>query len=276
MSKRKIIKIDAEKCNGCGSCIPACPEGAIQVIDGKARLISDLFCDGLGACLGECPLGAIAIEEREAEPYDERQVIENIAKQGGNVIKAHLEHLRNHGEKEYLKIAIDYLQENGLKNPLDPQDQNQNSKLPCGCPGSKMMDFRDAQEEEPGSSSRQKSSLKHWPIQLMLVPPSAPYLNQADLLIAADCAAFASANFHQDFLRGKSLVIACPKLDDINFYKEKLTEIFRLNDIKSVTVAHMEVPCCFGLGQAVEEALKSAGKAIPVKREIVTIRGEKQ
>lgn len=276
MSKRKIVKINEEKCNGCGQCIPSCPEGAIQIIDGKARLVSDLFCDGLGACLGECPLGAITIEEREAEPYSERKVIEKIAKQGENVVKAHLEHLKDHGENEYLEEALKYLKEQGLKNPLESSDQPQEKKEFCGCPGAKMIDFREEGEAQPAASSeiKQKSELRQWPVQLMLVPPNAPYFNQADLLITADCVPFASPNFHDSFLKGKTLVIGCPKLDDIEFTREKITEILKLNEIKSITVVHMEVPCCFGLTRAVEEALKASGKDIPLTKIIISLQGE--
>ncbi len=271
MVKRKIIEIDEEKCNGCGLCIPDCPEGALQIIDGKARLVSDLFCDGLGACIGSCPRNAIKIIEREAEPYDERKVMERIVKQGKNVIKAHLEHLKEHGEEGYLKEAIDFLKERGIENPMK---ENAKEELPCGCPGSRVVDFRDKEEHSSTPRKKQDSELRQWPVQLMLVPPNAPYFDNADLVIAADCVPFAYADFHQDFLKNKSLVIGCPKLDDIEFYKEKLTEILKSNNIRSITLVHMEVPCCFGLRHAVEEAIKASGKKVKTTHKVISIQGK--
>lgn len=274
MAKREIITIDEEKCNGCGNCIPGCPEGALQIIDNKARLVSDLFCDGLGACIGDCPEGAISVIEREAEPYDEIKVIKNIVKQGKNVIKAHLEHLKNHGETGFLKQATDYLEENGIENPLETLEDDED-KLPCGCPGSSVRDMRDDKEEaEEDTGTSQKSELKQWPVQIHLVPTNAPYFNGADLLIAADCVPFAYGDFHRNLLKGKILLIGCPKLDDAEHYKEKITDIFKNNDIKSVTVARMEVPCCFGLVNLVNTALTESGKNIPLKEIMIKISGE--
>lgn len=228
MTKRKIIKIDEEKCNGCGLCVPSCAEGALQIIDGKARLVSDIFCDGLGACLGHCPEGAITIEEREAVPFDQKKVHAHV----------HDDH---------------------------------------ACPGSKVMDFG----KKPGFLQKGKgvpgvSELRQWPVQITLVPSRAPYLQNADLLISADCVPFAYANFHQDLLKGKVLLVGCPKLDDAEFYTKKLTQIFKENGIKSVTCAHLEVPCCFGLVQIVKEALKSSGKDIPFKEATIGIQGDKK
>ena len=274
MVKRKIIKIDERKCNGCGLCIPNCPEGAMQIIDGKARLISDLFCDGLGACIKYCPKDAIKIEEREAEKYDEKKVMENIVKQGKNTIKAHLEHLKEHGEEKYLKQAKDYLKEKNIK-----LDLNKNTKIPVfhSCPGSRMMDFKDKKRENSSNpKSRQESELMQWPVQLNLVPVNAPYFKDADLLLAADCVPFAYANFHSDFLKNKALIIGCPKLDDVEFYEQKLTEILKSNKIKSITIVNMEVPCCFGLQRITENAIKNSGKTIPLRQSIITIQGEKQ
>ncbi|MCL4378256.1 MAG: 4Fe-4S binding protein [Actinobacteria bacterium] len=277
MAKRQIIKIDEEKCTGCGNCIPGCPEGALQLIDDKARLISDLFCDGLGACIGECPENAITIEEREAEPYDEVKVMANIVKQGKNVIKAHLEHLKNHNQSDYLDQAVNYLKEKGIANPLEGEADKgymTEDRLPCGCPGSRVMDLRDNNDTEENIDVKQKSELRQWPVQITLVPPNAPYLNGADLLIAADCVPFAYGNFHRDFLKGKILLIGCPKLDDAGFYKEKITEILKLNNIKSVTVVHMEVPCCFSLVRLVNDALDASGKDIPLDNINVGVNGE--
>ena len=275
MVKRKIVEIDEEKCDGCGVCIPDCPEGALQIIDNKARLISDLFCDGLGACLNSCPQDAIKVAEREAEPYDEKKVMENIVKQGSNVIKAHLEHLRDHGETAYLKEAVDYLKERNLENPFENTAKRE-SKF-CGCPGSKVMNFRNKTEhikKEDQNTARQTSELRQWPIQLMLLPPYASHFNDADLLIAADCVPFSYANFHNDFLKNKTLIIGCPKLDDVEHYKEKLTEIIKTNKIKSITIVHMEVPCCYGLQSVVEEAVKDSGKEINVMQKIISIQGD--
>jgi len=277
MSKiRKIIKIDEEKCNGCGLCIPNCPEGALQIIDGKARLISDLYCDGLGACIGHCPEGAINIENREADEYDESNVMMNIVKQGKNVIKAHLEHLKEHNETELLKEAIDFLKERNLEIPLDEkfiQEEKQKPAL-CACPGSKTMDFTGI--EVPNNPlSRQISQLRQWPVQIMLVPPSAPYLKNADIIIAADCVPFAYANFHEDLLKGKVLLIGCPKLDDAEFYREKITQILKNNTVKSITCAHMEVPCCFGLKSIIESAISASGKDITLEEVTVSVKGEK-
>lgn len=274
--KRKIIQIDTEKCNGCGVCIPNCPEGALQMIDGKARLISDLFCDGLGACIGECPVGAISTIEREAEAYDERRVMENIVKQGENTIKAHLKHLQGHGEEKLLAIAEAYLREKGLPVPSLAAP----APLPCGCPGTlaKSLSPRPAPAAAAaGGAAPEPSALRQWPVQLKLLNPSAPYFDQADLLISADCVAHAYASFHRDLLAGKILVVFCPKLDsDIDSYVEKLAEIFRRHSIRSVTVARMEVPCCGGTTAIVQEALAKAGQSQKVKVMTVGIDGEIQ
>lgn len=276
MSKRKVIKIDQDKCTGCGLCIPNCPEGAIQIIDQKARLVSDLFCDGLGACIGHCPEGAIHIEEREAEPYDERKVMENIVKQGENVIKAHLAHLKEHGEKEYLREAKAYLKEKGLK--MDSfEESHAHAHGFSGCPGMKVMDFRhvERQAAKDSVSNPLPSQLRQWPVQLMLVPVAAPYLNNSDLLIAADCVPFAYASFHEDLLKGKVLLVGCPKLDNTEIYRGKLNQILKNNTIKSITYAHMEVPCCFGLADIIGEAIAQSGKEIPFQQVTISIKGER-
>ncbi len=266
MVKRKIIKINEEKCNGCGLCIPNCPEGALQIIDNKARLISDLFCDGLGACIGHCPEGAIEVVEREAEPYDERKVMGNIVKQGKNTIKAHLEHLRDHGEDKFLQEAIEVLKEKGIEVPLEKKP-----KMPCGCPGTMMREIN--KEQKQRNSLEQSSELRQWPIQLNLLPPHAPFFKDVDLLIAADCVGFANPNLHSQLIKGKAIAIGCPKLDDIHAYKEKIKSIIEMNDLNSITVAIMEVPCCFGLYKIVEEALDESGKRITLKKVVVGIDG---
>ncbi|MGC9111588.1 MAG: ATP-binding protein [candidate division WOR-3 bacterium] len=209
--KRKIIRIDEEKCTGCGRCIPNCPEGALQIIDGKARLISELFCDGLGACVGECPEGALTVEERPAAPYDEYQVMANIVKAGTNTIAAHLRHLREHGAEEYYRQAICYLQEHNIPLPAE-----QPKPLACGCPGTQVRSLVPENKVKPSSASI--SRLRNWPIQLMLVPVKAPYLNNSNLLIAADCTGFALPDLHEQFLNDRVLLVGCPKLDDAGFY----------------------------------------------------------
>ncbi|GAB6154377.1 4Fe-4S binding protein [Desulfosporosinus burensis] len=221
---RNIIKIDEEKCNGCGLCVTACHEGALKLIDGKARLVSESYCDGLGDCLPECPTGAIVLEERETVVYDEAAV------------KKHME-----------------------KNKPQPV-----ASLPCGCPGTqaKVLAKRQLEDIPVHSSENAHSRLGQWPCQLKLVPVTAPYLNNAHLLIAADCTAFAYPNIHEKFMRNKITLIACPKLDDTD-YSEKLTAILKQHEIKSVSVLRMEVPCCGGLVQAVKKALSSSGKMIP-------------
>ncbi|MFZ0011806.1 MAG: 4Fe-4S binding protein [Halobacteriota archaeon] len=267
--KRDIIRINEEKCTGCGSCVTGCPEGALQLIDGKARVISDLFCDGLGACVGDCPEGAIEIETREAEPYDEYKVIGNIAKAGPNVIKAHLQHLQDHDQEDLVNEAINFLKENDTEIP-----DYEEKPLACGCPGSMTRDLRGSGYEthEPVTLT---SELGSWPIQLQLLNPNAPYLKNAELLLAADCAPFAYANFHRRFLRDKIVIIFCPKLDKtIQEYVDKLSEIFQKQEIKSISIVHMEVPCCSGIEIIVQRALEKAQKNIIIKDYTISINGE--
>ena len=298
---RSIIKIDEKKCTGCGECIPNCPEGALQVIDGKARLISDLFCDGLGACIGHCPEGAIAVEEREAEKYDERKVMGNIVKQGENTIKAHLKHLKEHNQDEFLAQALDYLKEKKINvsigeekkehlpcapmpcgdpigsatNILDAETGRSVSEHRSGCPGTALRAFEARQKTEREIKSvKVESQLTQWPVQLMLVPPTAPFLKNRDLVIAADCVSYAYGNFHEEFLKNKALLIACPKLDDTELYLDKLTQMFKLSGIKSITVLHMEVPCCSGIVYLVKKALEAGGKKIPAKEITIGIQGD--
>jgi len=274
MSMREIIKIDEEKCTGCGDCIPNCPEGALQIIDGKARLVSDLFCDGLGACVGHCPEGAITVERRQAAAYDERAVMENIVKQGKNTIFAHLKHLKEHGADDYYKQAVAFLKERGIELP---SEEARAKPLPCGCPGSAVKDFSSEAApawDEAARVAKRPSRLGHWPVQIKLVPANAPYLNGADVLIAADCVPFAYPDFHEDFLKGKVLLVGCPKLDDAEYYREKLAEIFSGNDIRSITCVHIEVPCCFGFGRIISSALERSGKSIPVHDVTISVRGE--
>jgi Pyruvate/2-oxoacid:ferredoxin oxidoreductase delta subunit len=241
MAKRMIVRIDEERCTGCGLCIPNCAEGALQIVDGKAKLISEKFCDGLGACLGHCPEDAITVIERDAEEFDDKAV------------EAFL-----HKQKE-----------------AQPKPEPQPTPVFTGCPSSRAMQFKVPEPKTDSTSSTPSiSQLTQWPVQLKLVPINAPYFQDADLLIAADCVPFAYPDFHRDFLKGKAVVVGCPKLDDIQFYKEKLTEIFKTNSIKSVTVPYMEVPCCFGLVKATEDAIAASGKNIPLKKVKIGIRGD--
>lgn len=278
--KRKIIHIDEEKCTGCGQCIPDCPEGALQLIEGKARLVSDLFCDGLGACMGTCPEGAITVIEREAGAYDEKAVMDNVVPQGPAVITAHLEHLLGHGEQELYTQAIDYLNEHNIPIPPHsipgPRPGHAQPKPPSslGCPG-----FAARRIPGPSRESTQLgelySELRHWPVQLKLINPYAGYFDNADLLIAADCVPFAYADFHRQFLKDKVVIILCPKLDsDVDGYITKLAGIFAHHAINSITVLHMEVPCCSGIRYIVNQALEHSGATIPVKDVTISIDGQ--
>ncbi|NPV92697.1 MAG: 4Fe-4S binding protein [Firmicutes bacterium] len=231
--KRKIIKIDEDRCNGCGLCIDSCHEGALQIVDGVARLVTDSYCDGLGACLPECPAGALAIEEREAEGFDEEAV------------KKHLQ---------------------GMK-------ARQPETLACGCAGTHVQAIERPIPIAFDLKPKVESELRQWPCQIKLVPVTAPYFDGADLLVAADCTAYAYANIHQDFIRGRVTLIGCPKLDQTE-YAEKLGEILKRNQVKSVTVLRMEVPCCGGMVNSVRSALAASGREIPLDVVTIGIKGE--
>jgi NAD-dependent dihydropyrimidine dehydrogenase PreA subunit len=266
--ERDIITIIEDKCNGCGACITGCPEGALQIIDQKARLVSDLFCDGLGACIGACPQDAIVIERREAEAYDEYKVMANVSKGGQNVIKAHLKHLYEHGEKTFLKQAIDYLEQNSIEIPQYIETSHH------GCPG-QMNKIIDRKVSTETNNVNIQSELQNWPVQLGLLNPNAPYLKGSELVVAADCAAYAYANFHQKFIKNKVLTIFCPKLDKtLDSYIEKLADIFMNQDIKSVSIVHMEVPCCGGIEVVVRRAIEKSGKNVIIKDYTISISGE--
>ena len=243
---RKIVEIDEDKCNGCGLCVPSCAEGAITMVDGKARLAADNLCDGLGACLGDCPQDAIRIIDREADEFDEAAVEQHLQETQPENAAATAPHDRHH------------------------------HAAGGGCPGSRVMSFAAEPAQDAGTApgERQTSELRQWPVQLHLVPVTAPYFQNADLLVAADCAPFAYGGFHRDFLAGKALVIGCPKLDDLNIYQQKLTEIFRSSTIKSVTVVRMEVPCCCGIVAVTRKALADSGKDIPFSEVTVGIQGD--
>jgi len=268
---RKIIKINEAKCDGCGICVPACAEGALQVIDGKIRLISDFFCDGLGACIGECPQGALQIVEREAEPYNEYKVMDYIVKGGPNVIKAHLEHMLDHGETGFYNEALDYL--NTMKIPIPAHGDADKSGHSCGCAGSAHTEMEQKENKSPGSIDR-TSQLRQWPVQLHLLNPNAQVFQDSDLLLAADCCGFASPAFHNDFLKGKTLAIACPKLDNNKqVYLDKLITLINSTEIRSLTVMIMQVPCCGGLFQLANQALEFSERRIPLKLIMIGVEG---
>ncbi len=298
--KREIIKIDDEKCNGCGLCIPNCHEGALQIIDGKARLVSELMCDGLGACIGHCPEGALEIEEREAEPYDEIKVIREMAVKGKNVVTAHLMHLSEHNETGYLKEALEYLRKNknnigfsvekviekvcnkskedegSIKNGVSGSGLREgNSNEHKGCPGSLSMSFgKTTSKADTGSVRPFPSALEQWPVQMHLINPAASHFKGSDMLLAADCTAFAAGDFHSLHLKSKSLAIACPKLDsNMDIYFEKLIDLIDKAKINTLTVMIMEVPCCGGLLQLARSAVQKASRKIPIKQVILGIRG---
>ena len=273
---RDLVVIDEDKCNGCGLCVPGCPEGALQVIDGKARLVSDLLCDGLGACIGECPEGAIKVEKKEAVAYEERKVMENISKQGANTIRAHLKHLNDHGETVFLNQAIEFLKEKKIPVPeYKAAVKMPSASMGQGCPGSRMLDFSEEKKDEAAPAGAFPSQLRQWPVQLHLVSPQAPYFQSKDLLLAADCVAYALGNFHRDYLKGKSLAIACPKLDsEQEIYYEKLVSLIDDAKVNTITVMTMQVPCCSGLLFLAQKAVSNAKRKIPLKAIVVGLKGE--
>jgi len=260
--KRKIIEIAEDLCDGCGMCIPSCPEQAIQLVttrEGKkARLVKEFYCDGLGACLGSCPAGAITVEERGAEPYDEEAAIARIKEIAPEMLEEHLQHLKEHAPE---------LPEVHAHNM--PQDAT-------SCPSAQMLRWTKQEENAGEGAVKLHSELRHWPIQLHLVQPSAPYYRDADLVIVADCVPFAYANFHQDFLIGKAIAIGCPKLDDVEAYTEKVKQIIKTAHPRSIKIVRMEVPCCFGLVIMVRQALTETQEKIPLEEVIIRITGEKQ
>lgn len=238
---RHIIEINEGLCTGCGACVPACAEGAIQVIDGKARLVADKYCDGLGACLGECPFNALRVIEREAEEFDEASVKEGLQARAHNAPKAA-------------------------------------AAMVCGCPSTQIQTFGSTplrrKENIPDAHASTTSALSHWPVQIRLVPPTAPFLKGAHLLVAADCTPVAYPSFHRDFLEGKVVMVGCPKFDDKQEYIQRFAEIFKTADIKDITVVVMEVPCCQGLPVIVKKGMELAGKSIPLEQITISTRGE--
>lgn len=267
--KRTIIKIDYELCNGCGACVSGCHEGALQLIDNKAVIVSELYCDGLGACIGECPVGAITLEEREAEPYNEEAVMERITEKGEAVILAHLNHLSEHGETELLRQGLEYIKKHNIH--VSFQAREKEKPLACGCPGSMMKEIK----SEMYHTHTQSSELRQFPVQLHLLNPHAGFLHGTNLLLAADCTAFASGEFHSRFLKGKMLAIACPKLDsNTQSYIEKLSEMIDVAQIDTLTVLVMEVPCCGGLVRIAEMARENATRHIPIKIIVLSVKGD--
>jgi NAD-dependent dihydropyrimidine dehydrogenase PreA subunit len=265
--QRQIIRIDAEKCDGCGLCCNGCPEGALQLIDGKARLVSEITCDGLGACIGTCPQNAITVEVREAAPYDERATLANILPLGANTLRAHLKHLHEHGQTTYLSDALAYLRERGL-----PVPDFKEKSMHAGCPGSAP---RTLERATATPVEGLESQLTQWPVQLHLVSPQNPAFQKADLLLAADCVAFAMADFNQRRLPGKKLAIACPKLDTgQEVYLDKLVALIDGAEVNTISVMIMEVPCCGGLLRLTQEAVGRATRKVPIKAVVVGIDGE--
>jgi NAD-dependent dihydropyrimidine dehydrogenase PreA subunit len=237
---RKIIEIDEELCDGCGQCVPSCAEGALEIVDGKAQVIADKLCDGLGACLGECPTGALQVIEREADEFDEEAVEEHLV------------------EKETAK---------------------EKEHMACGCPSTRIQTFVPVESHPeaqipPAAGFGGESALSHWPVQIRLIPPKAPFLKGADLLVLADCVSVAYANIHKDFMKGKVVMMGCPKFDGAEEYIEKFTEIFKTAGINSITTAYMEVPCCSGLPMIVKKGLEASGQAIPMTDVVISTRGK--
>lgn len=327
MGKRTVIEIDEDLCDGCGLCATGCHEGALQIIDGKARMIGESLCDGLGACIGECPRGAITVIEREAEDYDEHRVIDHILPNGTATVAAHLKHLRDHGQDTWLAQGIEALKEKCVvipgfesvseskpapaKQPAQPVQpafaplggvRMVNNSMSGGCPGSAARSFGHSASAGisagpsgtpaasggcspviPGPGATRQaapaggglaSRLEQWPIQLHLINPRAPYFNGADLLIAADCTAFACGAFHQTLLAGKKLIIACPKLDSgKEIYLDKIRALVEDAGVASITLAIMEVPCCGGLKRILDEALATTSRQVPVSTVVVGVEG---
>ena len=277
----EIVKIDEQLCDGCGQCIPNCHEGALQIIDGKARLVSELMCDGLGACLGHCPKGAISIEKRQAEEYDEVAVIAEMIKSGEATVFAHLKHLQDHVEEDYLKQALNYLKTNQGRLPFEIGEvhellhvKRQNPVIKKqACPGSAAVAYNTAGITM--NKADMPSALTHWPVQLHLINPASSIYSNADLLIAADCTAFAHGDFHKQFLTGKKMVIACPKLDqNTEIYIQKFIRLINEAMVNTITAVIMEVPCCGGLIRLIQTALSQSERKVPLKVAVISTSGE--
>jgi ferredoxin len=250
--KRKIVTIDETLCDSCGNCVTACSEGALQIVHGKAKLVKEDFCDGFGDCIGECPTGALIIKERESNPFDEEATKEYLLQTRG-------------------KEAVSRMEEAQGKHSV-----REHAPLPCGCPGSFAQSLNSLIANNSLDHQETVSQLRNWPVQITLLPVKASYYKDADVLVAADCCAYAYGGFHNDFIKYHTLAVGCPKLDNAKAYEEKLTAIFSENNIKSVTVTYMEVPCCMGLVKLVEEAVRKSGKDILLKKVMIGIRGKLQ
>ena len=244
---RKIIEINEELCDGCGNCVPSCAEGALEIIDGKARVVADIYCDGLGACLGECPQDALKIVEREADEFDEKAVEEFLAQ----------------------------------KDTKETTEPGVMPSVSGGCPSARLQTFAAAPAESAAAISRTasteqpaQSALSHWPVQIMLVPPTAPFLKDADLLVLADCVPVAFPTLHQDFLQGKAVMMGCPKFDDVQHYIEKFAQICKASGIRSITSVVMEVPCCSALPMIVKKGMELSGSSIPMEEVVISTRGK--
>jgi len=267
--QRQIIRIDEDKCDGCAICCNGCPEGALQLIDGKARLVSEITCDGLGACVGECPKDAITVETREAAPYDERATLDNIIPKGTNTLRAHLRHLHEHGQTSFLQQALAHLK--GIGHPIP---EFRETIAHEGCPGSAPRSLLRMPTPRPMHGGL-TSHLGQWPIQLHLIAPLNPTFKDAAILLAADCVAFAMADFNQAYLPGKKLLIACPKLDQgQEAYLDKLVALLDQANVKSIDVMIMEVPCCGGLLRLAQQAVAQAKHKVPIKTIVVGVDGE--
>ena len=255
--KRKIIKIDEELCDGCGRCVPGCPEQALQVMETpkgpKARLVKDFYCDGLGACLGTCPTGALSIVEDEVEPYDEVATVERIKDKAPDMLGTHLEHMKEHAH-----------------------EMNAGHGGHKGCPGAKVMHWDSKKNGPSYTTTRIGSQLRQWPVQLHLVRPDAPYFKNADIVFVADCVPIACGDFHEDFLKNRAIAMGCPKFDDAEVYIEKIAQIIALADPKSIEVVVMEVPCCSALESIVQQAIRKSGKDITYKKSVVGIKGDRK
>jgi Fe-S-cluster-containing hydrogenase component 2 len=257
--KRQIIQIDEEKCDGCGLCMPGCPEGALALVDGKARLVRESFCDGLGACLGNCPTGALRVIEMEADAYDEAGVIAHLRRTAPELVEKHKAHLAGHGITDTPAVI-----------PVESLRSTRPAVLST-CPSVQMRTWTPDEATAEPALPRLRSELRQWPVQLHLVPPAAPYFQAADLVLVADCVPFAYPNFHQDFLKGHAVAVGCPKLDDARAYVDKVAQILTQSDVRSLKVVYMEVPCCRGLVFVAERALAASGKDIPFETVMINI-----
>jgi NAD-dependent dihydropyrimidine dehydrogenase PreA subunit len=291
---RDVIQIDSEKCNGCGNCITNCHEGALQMVDDKAVLVSELMCDGLGACIGHCAAGALKIKKQEVQPYNETEVMKKMSLKGRNVVLAHLKHLQDHREFSYMKEGLQYLQSHQPELSFNTNEVIEQLNEEAGkkevhsyttahatasdCPGSHSITFEksaDCSSLKVESGRESQSELTHWPVQMHLIQPAAAHFKNADLLLSADCVAFSYPDFHSAFLKGKKLAIACPKLDsNKEVYIEKLVQLIDVALINTITVMIMEVPCCGGLLQIAKLAAAKASRKVPVKAVTISTRGK--